>query len=181
MNASKGDKGGGMNSRTNIMKTLLIFRHGKSSWDYPDLPDHDRPLQKRGKRDAPRMGKLLKDEKLVPDLIITSTAERAHRTAELVAENCGYSGEIQCSGALYHSSPEDFTGILNVVADVYERVMIVGHNPVFENFLENLTGESERLPTAAVAQVSLQISDWSELTPRTHGTLKNIWRPKELK
>jgi phosphohistidine phosphatase len=67
------------------MKTLFILRHAKSSWKEQDLPDHDRPLNKRGKKDAPRMGKLLTDEDLIPDLIMSSTAARAKKTAELVA------------------------------------------------------------------------------------------------
>lgn len=65
------------------MKTLLLSRHAKSSWKNPDLPDHDRPLNKRGQNDAPRMGKLLKDEDLIPDLIMSSTAARAKRQQNL--------------------------------------------------------------------------------------------------
>jgi phosphohistidine phosphatase len=68
------------------MKTILLLRHAKSSWEDPDLPDYDRPLNKRGKNDAPRMGKLLKDKDIIPDLIISSTAARAKKTAELVAK-----------------------------------------------------------------------------------------------
>jgi phosphohistidine phosphatase len=83
------------------MKTLLIMRHAKSSWKDPDLPDHDRPLNKRGKHDAPSMGKLLKDEDLIPDLIISSTAARAKKTAELVAKACKYKGEISLNQSLW--------------------------------------------------------------------------------
>lgn len=162
------------------MKTLLILRHGKSSWDHPELNDHDRPLKKRGRRDAPRMGKLLKKETLVPDLILSSTAERAFRTAELVAENCGYAGSIQRAETLYHGSPEDFAGVLVEVDDASDCVMIVGHNPGLEELLRILTGKAERLPTAALARVKLPIMSWKQLTLSTRGTLENIWRPKEL-
>ncbi len=79
------------------MKTLLVLRHAKSSWKDSGLADHDRPLNKRGKHDAPRMGTLLAKEDLVPDLIISSSAKRAKSTAEAVAMNCGYDGEIQYS------------------------------------------------------------------------------------
>ena len=82
------------------MKTLLILRHAKSSWKEQDLPDHDRPLNKRGKNDAPRMGKLLKDEDLIPDLIMSSTAVRAKKTAELVAKACKYKGKIVLNHSL---------------------------------------------------------------------------------
>jgi phosphohistidine phosphatase len=74
------------------MKSVLILRHAKSSWKDPDLPDHDRPLNKRGKHDAPLMGRLLKREDLVPDVIISSTAMRARATAEAVAKGSGYKG-----------------------------------------------------------------------------------------
>ena len=76
------------------MKTLLILRHAKSSWNNLDLPDYDRPLNKRGKRDAPRMGDFLRHQDLVPDLIISSTAKRAKKTAKLFAKAVGYKEKI---------------------------------------------------------------------------------------
>lgn len=163
------------------MKTLLILRHGKSSWDHPDLPDHDRPLKERGRRDAPRMGKLLKEERLVPESIVCSTAERACRTTELVAEHCGYSGTIQYTDTLYHGSLEDFTGALNDVSGNPDPVLIVGHNPGLEELVRALTGQEERLPTAALARVSLPIERWNELTLGTKGALEDVWRPKALR
>ena len=90
------------------MKTLLILRHAKSDWETPDVADHDRPLNGRGKRDAPRMGRLLRDENLVPDLIISSTAKRARKTAKLVAEASGYEGEIRLAETLYLAGPEAY-------------------------------------------------------------------------
>ena len=75
------------------MKTLLLLRHAKSSWKHPELADHDRPLNKRGKRTAPRVSALLQDEDLIPDLILCSSAVRAHTTALLVAKACAYAGE----------------------------------------------------------------------------------------
>ncbi len=74
------------------MKTLLVQRHAKSSWKDPGLDDHDRPLNKRGKKDGPRMGRLVREEDLIPDLILSSTAVRAKNTAKEVAEISGYSG-----------------------------------------------------------------------------------------
>jgi phosphohistidine phosphatase len=83
------------------MKTLLILRHGKSSWKFPDLPDHDRPLNSRGKRDAPLMGRKLAEEGMVPDVIISSSATRAHDTAKKAAKASGYRGEIVVESSLY--------------------------------------------------------------------------------
>ena len=161
------------------MKTLLIHRHAKSSWKHP-VADHDRPLNKRGKGDAPRMGQLLRDEDLVPDLIISSTARRARRTAEFVADKCGYAEEILLARYFYHAGPEGFIEIVQGVSDEYEIVMVVGHNPCMEELVETLTGESARMTTANIAQVWLPIQCWGELDYETGGVLINLWRPKEL-
>jgi phosphohistidine phosphatase len=162
------------------MKTLLILRHAKSSWKNSDLADHDRPLNKRGKRDAPRMGELLVREALVPDLIICSSAKRAKKTTKLLAKESGYEGEIFFERDLYAAWPEAYINALCAVPDEYERVMIVGHNPGLEDLLALLTGEAERMPTAALADISLPIEHWEELSFEVEGELRNIWRPKEL-
>ncbi len=162
------------------MKTLLILRHAKSSWKDDTLPDHDRPLNKRGKQDAPRMGKLLQEKGLVPDLIISSTAKRARKTAEMVAEESGYEGEIQLERDLYAFEPTAYLDELAQIEDHYQIVLIVGHNPGLEELVEQLTGEFARLPTAALAQVSLPVESWSDLDEETQGQLSNLWRPKEL-
>lgn len=162
------------------MKTLLILRHAKSSWKRSELADHDRPLNKRGKHDAPRMGKLLMDEELIPELIISSTAERAKKTTELLANEMGYTGEIVYDRDLYAAWPEAYIETLCVLPDDYETVMVVGHNPGLEDLLEMLTDEVERMPTAALAQVSLPIENWRELSFDIKGELIYIWRPKEL-
>ena len=111
------------------MKTLLILRHAKSSWKDPDLPDHDRPLNKRGKHDAPRMGKLLKDEDLIPDLILSSTAIRAKKTAELVARACKYKGKIVLNHSLYGAEPTAYLKILEGLSDKHIAALVVGHSP----------------------------------------------------
>lgn len=162
------------------MKTLLVVRHAKSSWKDLNLPDHDRPLKKRGKQDAPRMGRLLYDEDLVPDLIISSTALRARWTAELVAEECGYEGEIVLTRDFYHADPEDYLMGLSNVPDHHGRVMIVGHNPGMQELLWDLTGESVRFTTANIAHIELPISSWRALEEEIEGKLIEVWRPKEL-
>ena len=163
------------------MKTLLILRHAKSSWSNALTADHDRPLNKRGRFDAPRMGRLLRLEDLRPDLIITSSAERAMTTAELIADACSYENEVVVTRALYHASPEEYVEVLQERAGTEDVVMVVGHNPGMEELVELLTDDYERMPTAALAQVSLPINDWRQLTSDTRGTLQNFWRPKELR
>ena len=163
------------------MKTLLILRHAKSSWKHVDVPDHDRPLKKRGKRDAPRMGRLLLELDLVPQLIISSTAKRARKTAKLLAEGCSYQGEIRLEHDLYHAGPMGYIQMLKALDDGYHRVLIIGHNPGLEVLLEVLTGVSEWLPTAALAQVQLPIITWSEVREYIDGDLVALWTPKRVK
>lgn len=162
------------------MKTLLILRHAKSSWSKPELADHDRPLNKRGKRDAPRIGSLLRREDLVPDLIISSTAARARSTAELASEACGYEGELRLERECYAAGPEAYLDALQSLPESYPCVMVVGHNPGLEELLELLTGEWQRLPTAALAQVRLRLDVWGELDEDTRGKLVNLWLPRQL-
>lgn len=163
------------------MKTLLVLRHAKSSWNDSALGDHDRPLNTRGQRDAPRMGELVRGQRLTPDVIISSDAVRALLTAEAVAEAAGYEGEIVLDPLLYLADPDD---ILEVLRTVGERdagiVMIVGHNPGLEELVAQLTGEQHDLPTAALAQIVLSIDRWRDLNASTRGTLVGLWRAKEL-
>ena len=162
------------------MKTLLVLRHAKSSWKNTRLADFDRPLNKRGKGDAPLMGELIKKEDIVPDLIISSAARRALATAEAVALACDYESEIQTTRQIYHGWTDDTIELINGVPDNYERVMVVGHNPGMESLVEELTGDWIRMPTAALAQISLSIDHWAELRGDPEGVLVNSWTPKEL-
>jgi phosphohistidine phosphatase len=162
------------------MKTLLILRHAKSDWNNSQLSDYERPLNKRGKQDAPRIGQLLREEDLVPDLIITSSAERALATAEAVADASGFENEIKYTRRLYHAAPEQYIELLQEVGKEHDRVMVVGHNPGLEYLVELLTDARERMPTAALAQVELPIEQWAELNDGIAGKLVNVWLPKEL-
>lgn len=163
------------------MKTLLILRHAKSSWDNALLTDHERPLNLRGKEDAPRVGRLMREEDLVPDLILSSSAKRALSTAERAAEACDYEGEIVVRRALYHGAPEDYLEALNELGGAHGTILVVGHNPGMEELLALLTDEDEVMPTAALAQVALPVSSWHALSEDTQGRLENLWRPRELK
>ncbi len=163
------------------MKSLLILRHAKSSWSHPNLADHDRPLNKRGKRDAPRMGKLLRQEELTPDLIISSTAERAIATAEEAAQESGYEAdELKVTRYFYHAAPEMYVTVLQELLASLNRVMVVGHNPGMAELVEDLTGETVRMPTAALAHVALPIDAWDQLRLDTAGKLVSYWEPRSL-
>ena len=162
------------------MKTLLILRHAKSSWAVDGMPDHERPLNDRGKRDAPRMGQLLKEVELVPDAVYCSTAKRARKTATKVAKHCGFVGEIDFRESLYLAEPDAYIDVLCSQSDDVERAMVVGHNPGLEELVEVLTGQDEILPTAALVHLNLPIGRWQELEKTTSGELVNVWCPREL-
>jgi phosphohistidine phosphatase len=162
------------------MKILLILRHAKSSWKRTELPDFDRPLNKRGKSDAPRMGELLRQMDLLPDLILSSSAQRARQTTQAVVDASGYGGEVRWLDSLYAAPPESYLEALRGLDDSLQRVMVVGHNPGLEELLEELTGASETLPTAALVQVMLPIQSWSELDEDVSGELVQIWQPRQL-
>lgn len=162
------------------MKTLLVLRHAKSSWRDTTLEDHERPLNKRGERDAPRIGKLLRQERLTPALIISSNAVRTRMTAKAVAEAAHYAGEIRVDPRLYLASATDILTVLRSVDTEVGTVMIVGHNPGLEELVTELTGKQEPVPTAALAQIALPIDRWRDLNASTRGTLLTLWRPKEL-
>lgn len=162
------------------MKILLLLRHAKSSWKDKNLSDHDRPLNKRGKRDSPRMGLLLQKEELVPDTILSSTAVRARDTAVKLAKYCHYKGQISYIDTLYLGGVEAYLDALNILPNDFKLVLVVGHNPDIEELVMILTGQEERIPTAALARIDLTIEHWSTLTSKSKGRLVRIWRPKEL-
>ena len=105
------------------MKTLLVLRHAKSSWNDPTLDDHERTLNKRGRRDAPRMGELVREYGLIPDVVTSSDAVRARLTAEAVAEAARYAGEILLDPHLYMACPSDILSLLPMVRENAEAVM----------------------------------------------------------
>lgn len=162
------------------MKTLLILRHAKSSWRNLALADIDRPLNKRGKRDAPRVGAFLREQDLVPDLILSSPAVRARKTVKAVSKNSGYEGDIEIHADFYPGDPDTFIEALHSVQDPSDSVLIVAHNPGLEELLYVLTGESARMPTSALAQVSLPVEKWLDLDDESEGILINLWQVREL-
>lgn len=162
------------------MKTLLILRHAKSSWNHPELSDYDRPLNARGKHAAPRMGKHLREQGLIPDRILTSSAKRARKTASKVAKACGYTGKVKKLDTLYETVVGVYYETLQALPEKYERVMVVGHNPTMEQLVSYLTGQIRQMPTAALAHIELPIQRWEALDLNTAGTLVNLWTPKTL-
>lgn len=163
------------------VKTLLVLRHAKSSWADASLSDHDRPLKRRGRQDAPRVGALLHDEGLTPGVIITSSARRAVETAKIVAAESGYEGKIVISEDLYHADPDSYLEVAREHGGVHDVVMLVGHNPGIEDLVEQFAGNWQRMPTAALAEFRLDIGAWSALRDDASGRLLNLWLPREFR
>lgn len=160
---------------------LLILRHAKSSWADAFADDWERPLTDRGRRDARRVGELLRRQSLVPDVVITSDAVRAHTTAQIVTDAAGYSGRIVLSSSLYHAKPAAVIEVLAAVQDPVARaIMIVAHNPGLEDLVTQLTGEHVELPTAALVNLELPIRKWSELHLSAGARMIDLWRPADL-
>ena len=160
------------------MLTLLVMRHAKSDWNAAYGRDHDRPLNDRGVRSAEAMGRLLRTEGEVPDLVITSTAVRARATAELAAEAGDWSCEIRLEPLFYGAGVD---GVISVAATSppVGRVMVVGHQPVWSMLVSALTGERVEMRTGTVAVIRFEIDDWASL-PGTAGRLDTVYQPRDL-
>lgn len=161
------------------MKTLLLIRHAKSSWDDASLADFERPLNERGRRAAPFMGGFLRREGLVPDVVVSSPAVRAKQTAEAVIAAGGFDGALAFEDSIYEASPNALRDAVAAIDDAAATAMLVGHNPGMEGFIRYLTGEIESMPTGAVAVVSLDIDSWAAATDSC-GTLDMVLRPRDL-
>ncbi|MBT8068477.1 MAG: histidine phosphatase family protein [Gammaproteobacteria bacterium] len=145
------------------MKRLTLVRHAKSSWSDVTLGDRQRPLNKRGKRDAPIMGRRIMDHGIRPSLIISSPAERAWRTAKIIAAEISYPREfLQREDSLYLASLDDFLDVLVAQDSGFNSIMIVGHNPGITDFANFLSpGLTGNLPTAGVVSVELDQDHWN--------------------
>ena len=151
------------------MKQLIVVRHAKSSWNEPALNDFDRPLNKRGKHEAPFMAKKLKDKIEQIDLIITSPALRAITTANIFAAEFEYEVEnIIKQNLLYEADYSDIVKALHEIDDKIERVMLFGHNPGLTVFINYITGRQiDNLPTCGIAGIEFDFESWKELNPST--------------
>lgn len=161
------------------MKTLFLLRHAKSSWKDTSLRDFERPLNERGERAAPLMGKFMRRQKFQPDLILCSPAERARQTITLVSAAAAFKAELRYDERIYEAP---YTRLLSLVSQLdgsVGKVLLVGHNPGLEELVQALTGEVRRMPTAALAHIRLNIERWVDLNERS-GDLLQLVTPKEL-
>jgi len=163
------------------MKTLLIMRHAKSSWKEQELPDHDRPLKKKGRKDVANMAKILKKKALVPDLILSSPAIRAKDTAKLMVEKLNFKGKLEFVENFYMAEPETYIQKIATVSGKVENLLIIGHNPGLEGLVMTLGDKIVSLPTGSIAKIYLFIDKWSELTTETDGEINHLWIPEDYR
>jgi len=155
------------------MKTILVIRHAKSSWDTATLGDFDRPLNERGKKDAPAMAKRLLENKVAPELFVASPAKRAKKTAEIFVKEFGKSeNEIVFFSELYHAPAYTFYDIISGFDDKYNSVAIFSHNPGITEFVNSLTTvQLDNMPTCGIFAVTSLIDNWNEFS----SSQKEFW------
>lgn len=149
------------------MKTLLLVRHAKSSWNDADISDMDRPLKRSGVKDALEVSEKLKALKCVPDSIITSPAVRAMTTALIFARTLSYNyNRIVINEMVYDFSKDALLPLLRNLDDKYDVVMLVGHDPALTYLLNDLTGKAfEKMPTSSAAKINFGVKHWQKITP----------------
>lgn len=164
------------------MKRLLLARHAKSSWDYPELDDFERPLNARGRRDVPVMAKRLKQLEIRPDFIWSSPAIRAVMTARIYAAILKFPlHDIFYSEAMYADAYTDLVYAITNFSDTHSQIMLVGHNPVITSLANHLLEESlDNIPTAGVVGISFPQENWKSLISHI-GKLEFFEYPKKLK
>ena len=155
------------------------MRHAKSSWKDSNIADHERPLKKRGLKDAAEIGKILKHKGLVPDKILSSDAVRAADTATVVADKSGYKQEIEFISRLYMAEGSAIMDLIQSQPDSIKTLMVVGHNPGMEALVQLLSRKIESLATANMAYFQADVKKWKNLSLESKIKLKNFWKPSE--
>jgi phosphohistidine phosphatase len=172
-----------------FMKTLLLLRHAKSDWDDISLDDHERPLNPRGLKAAPRMGQLMRDLGMIPELSLSSTAVRSRDTTTLAIDALGHDVPTEFVEKLYSfGEGEAIEEVIAAQGGDASPLLIVAHNPAMQALAVRLcdggdvTGLAQmrmKYPTAGLARIDFDIENWSELPGKT-GTLVNFWRPRDI-
>ncbi len=161
------------------MKTLLLLRHAKAAPHDPRMRDFDRPLNERGKGDALLIGKFMREQKLAPDIVLCSPAERTRQTATLVVQSARLAAPIRYDARIYEASMERLLETVSQTEETAQTLLLIGHNPSMEHLLFALTGESHTMATAALACIILDIEKWSKAREHT-GRLAWFVKAKEL-
>ena len=170
------------------MKQLAIFRHAKSDWGNPGQTDFERPLNKRGRKAAKKVGRELRNRGLSFDEIVSSPAARARETVERFCLGFEHAISVRFEPTIYLASTGTLIGLINGLADEANAVMIVGHNPGFHDIVLRMTKPDEHclrervvanFPTGAFALVDFPVDRWADVEPST-GEIRQVVFPREL-
>ena len=163
------------------MKSVILFRHGKSDWQAPYGNDHERPLAKRGVEAAMKMGKFLFEKNQVPELVISSTAVRAKTTVELAINSAKWTSKLVLERGIYGGSPDFLLELIHSQDDVYNSICLVGHEPNFSFFISRASNQDYiHFTTANMAKINFDINMWSKLQ-FGNGILEWHQKPKDIK
>jgi len=179
---------GNMNAaKSTAKRRLLLLRHAKSAWP-ADVADHERPLAGRGEKTAPLIGRYLVRERLIPDLVLVSSARRTRQTWRLVAKKLPSSIAKQDMEELYEASAAKIAAVVQAIDPSVRTLMLIGHNPGFQDFANGLIGEGnpeaclairQKFPTAALAVIEFDANGWKHLKPKS-GILERFVTPRSL-
>ncbi|MGK0256264.1 MAG: phosphohistidine phosphatase [Arcobacteraceae bacterium] len=161
------------------MKKLVIIRHAKSDWDDSSLNDFDRPLNKKGLKDALSMGKFLKEKNLLPDFMISSPATRAITTAQIIAKEVQYEKAITPNQYIYEAYVNTLQEIVSYIHDSNDVVFLVGHNPGVSSLSYMLSVMKESIPTAALVEIDFNCDSWMDIS-KENSTLISYDFPKKI-
>ncbi len=147
------------------MKKLFVVRHAKSSWDFPELDDHDRPLNNRGLKNAPEMGRRLATKNVKIGLMVTSPAKRAADTAGFIADQLSYpKSRIVKEPLFYHAGIHDLMAKVQTTQNGVTSLMIFGHNPGLTDFVNYMTGaDIYNIPTCGIAEIDFDVTSWKQI------------------
>ena len=154
------------------MKTLLLLRHAKSISTEGKFADFDRPLSDRGREEARRIGRYIKQQTIQLDFVLSSPAVRARETTESVLQFAELRSEARYEDRIYEATPFSLTEVVSQVDDDRKRVLLVGHNPAMEELLGLLTGHPNHMSTAALAEIEVETENWNALA---ESTCKLVW------
>ncbi len=169
-----------MKQRLIVLK-LIVLRHAKSAWNTNAPTDHDRPLNKRGRRDAPRIGARLAELGWTPERVISSDAARTRETWDRMSSAFGATVEVSFTGLLYGAGYHEVRRALGEQPEAVATTMVIGHNPGWEELVEVLTGSEHPMTTCNAALLSIEADGWKEgIAKRGQWRLHQMLRPKEL-
>ncbi|MEM8736002.1 MAG: histidine phosphatase family protein [Planctomycetota bacterium] len=166
------------------MKTLILMRHAKSDWKDPELSDHDRPLNARGRRSAPLIGEQLASHDRIPEFILASSAARVQETVALLRDTfrdaAGDPPEVQTESSLYLASASEILSHISVLHDAWNQVLVCGHNPGMNGLACHFAQDSFDFPTAATLVLRTPSISWKDALREDEWTLEHFWKPREL-